>query len=513
MSAEAAPISVQLPKPGDLVGGKFVLESLLGQGGMGAVFKARHRTLGHEVAIKVMFADANNPEAAARFENEGRAAARIKSDHVMKVHDVDRELGYLYMVLELLEGEDLGQMLDKRRALPYAEAVAYVLEALEGVAQAHAMGIVHRDLKPSNLYLANAENGAKTIKVLDFGISKASNQSALNQSPSALTSTKAMLGSPLYMSPEQLRSSKSVDARADIWAFGIILFELITGTLPFGGESLGELFAAILETEAPLLSARASVPPGLDAIVSKCLQRRPENRFQSARELAAALAPFAQVGSGPFPVAPAYAPSQQTLPHHGARSANSPITQALPSSGGLPLGAMTPPGGGPPGVVAMPGAQTNATWQQSGSSGIPTSKAPLFAIAGLGAVVLIAGGALGVAKWSRGGSGTTASATAASAIVPAPPSAPVPAPVVPTGPASTTPSGEALAHAGANAVPAVASAAASTARPVAHTTTTTTRPTANGSPTPKPPSKPDVASPAPHAQGGGGGGSGYSQTR
>src|SRR6185295_3075350 len=171
-------------------------------------------------------------EAMARFKNEGKAAAKIDSEHVMKVYDVAQEFGFQYMVLELLKGEDLAQMLERQGKLPPHVVVGFMLQALKGVAKAHAKGITHRDLKPSNLFLHHPEEGSPIVKVLDFGISKAS---VKDQAVSALTSTRAMLGSPLYMSPEQLRSSKSVDQRADIWALGVILYELITGGLPFMG--------------------------------------------------------------------------------------------------------------------------------------------------------------------------------------------------------------------------------------------------------------------------------------
>ena len=250
MSGPPSSLNAQLPRPGDIVDGKYVIESLIGQGGMGAVFKAKHRVTGGVRAVKVMLAEANNPEAKTRFINEARAASGIQNEHVVRVDDVGEELGYAFMVLELLTGEDLAQILDREKMpMPPHLAVTYVVQALRGVAEAHALGIVHRDLKPSNLFLTSRSDGAKIVKVLDFGISKASNASGLNQSPSALTSTKAMLGSPLYMSPEQLRSSKSVDQRADIWAIGVILFELLTLSLPFMGDNLGELFAAILETD------------------------------------------------------------------------------------------------------------------------------------------------------------------------------------------------------------------------------------------------------------------------
>src|SRR5688572_2201454 len=194
------PMSVQLPRPGDMIAGKYLLDRLLGQGGMGAVFAARHVKLSKQVAIKIMLADTSNPEASTRFINEGRAAANIQNEHVVRVDDVGDEMGYAYMVLELLEGEDLAQVVEKEltRRLPPHVAVGYVLQALKGVMEAHAIGIVHRDLKPSNLFLSRKKDGTVLVKVLDFGISKAQGSSALAASPNALTSTRAMLGSPLY---------------------------------------------------------------------------------------------------------------------------------------------------------------------------------------------------------------------------------------------------------------------------------------------------------------------------
>jgi len=342
-----------LPKAGDIIDGKYELVSLLGQGGMGAVYKARHRTLSKECAIKVMLADAGNPEALARFEREGRAAANLHSEHIVRVVDVDQENGYAYMVLELLEGEDLSQVLDRERCLQPHVAVGYVMQALEGVKEAHSQGIVHRDLKPSNLFLARKRDGSAIIKVLDFGISKAGNaNNALAQTPGARTSTKAMLGSPLYMSPEQLRSSKSVDQRADIWAIGVILFELLTGSLPFMGENLGELFAAILETEAPDVRRTSPlVPQGLAEIVTRCLQRKVETRYQNATDLLRDLAPFANpVGAGmPMQLGTAMMSPAQN-PAANMRYGGSGQLMQTPSS--LPGGV---PSMGMPGSPAMPG--------------------------------------------------------------------------------------------------------------------------------------------------------------
>jgi serine/threonine-protein kinase len=364
--------SAHLPRPGDTIAGKYVLERLLGQAGMGAVFAARHLKLAKAVAIKVMLADRSNPEALTRFINEGRAAANIQNEHVVRVDDVDEEQGYAYMVLELLEGEDLGELLDRElsKRLPPPQAVGYVLQALRGVAQAHAIGIVHRDLKPTNLFLAKRADGPPVVKVLDFGISKATGSNPLTASPSALTSTAAMLGSPLYMSPEQLRRSKSVDHHSDIWAMGIILYELMSGTLPFGGDTIAELFVAILEaTPTPLGERVDGIPPGLDAVVMRCLEKLPENRFQSAGELAQALMPFAPATAIVPDVALAYPPP-------------APIV-----GGTAPLGAMSPMSSSA--LQAM--QQSGSGWHHSSTTAGSARKSRMPLLAGLffGALLLI----------------------------------------------------------------------------------------------------------------------------
>lgn len=502
-----SPGNAQLPRSGDMIAGKYVLDRLLGQGGMGAVFAAKHVKLSKAVAIKIMLADSSNPEAAQRFINEGRAAANIQNEHVVRVDDVDEEMGYAYMVLELLDGEDLSQLLDKEptRRLPPHVAVDYVLQALKGVTQAHAIGIVHRDLKPSNLFLARRKDGSSVVKVLDFGISKAQGSSALAASPSALTSTKAMLGSPLYMSPEQLRSSKSVDQRADVWAMGIILYELITGTLPFMGENLGELFAAILETDpAPLRTRADGVAPGLDEIVLRCLQRRPEHRFQSAAELANALAPFTN----------AQAALRNTGPNIAPLAGTAMLPPGASASAMRGVGAITPgPGMGPPpqymagsdprmqSAPAFPGGTTGSGWQSTGngtSPGLPPAKKPAMiaaAIAGAGFLVVALVGGLAVWKYSSksGGEGGTTTAVsvpppqASSAIVATltpPPTQPVVAP-----PPSET------AAPTASAAPVAVHVPAPTPKATSKTTTSPTRAaelpkSPDPAPTPKPVAKP-----------------------
>jgi eukaryotic-like serine/threonine-protein kinase len=289
-------MTMEQPKEGELFAGKFRIEKLLGQGGMGSVYLAVHEQLRQKFAIKVLLGEiATNPEAVARFINEASSAAAIQGDNVVRVSDVSTTSGGLpYMVMEYLEGVDLAQLLEQRGNLQPAEAVDAVLQALEAVHQAHEMRIVHRDLKPSNLFLAKRPDGSTIVKVLDFGISKVQ---GLQQQVGSLTRTQSMLGSPLYMSPEQLRSSKSVDHLSDIWALGVILYELISGHVPYNGDSIGELFAAILEQDAIRLIDRVpGIDPQLDAVVMRCLAKKKDERWQSVVDLAVGLAPFAPPG-------------------------------------------------------------------------------------------------------------------------------------------------------------------------------------------------------------------------
>jgi serine/threonine-protein kinase len=274
-----------------MLAGKYRVERVLGEGGMGVVFAARHELLGQRVAIKTLRPEiTEDEEAVARFLNEARSVSRIRNEHVARVLDVATlEDGAPYMVLELLEGFDLGQLLEQSAPLPIAEVVDYLLQALEGVAQAHALGIVHRDLKPANLFLARGQDGTSQIKVLDFGIAKATDPSGIGR----VTKTNVVLGSPAYMPPEQLRDSKAADARSDIWSIGVIAYELLTCALPYVADSAVGQFALIQEkSPAPIRSLRSDVPDELDGAVLKCLRRNPDQRFASVAEVAHALAPY-----------------------------------------------------------------------------------------------------------------------------------------------------------------------------------------------------------------------------
>jgi serine/threonine-protein kinase len=267
---------------------------------MGAVFAARHELLQKQVAIKLMAEEhAGTPEAVTRFFNEARAAAGIEGEHVARVLDVGQlENGAPFMAIELLDGADLARVLEERGPLPVHDVIDWVLQALEALAEAHSLGIVHRDLKPANLFLARRRDGTSLLKVLDFGISKQS--PAVSAGSPSITATSSILGSPMYMAPEQLRSAKTVDARADIWAIGVVLYELLSGRLPFQAENVAELFVAVLERTPPgLRTLRADVPPGLEEVVARCLARDVGERFQNVVDVAEALEPFAEKGSHP----------------------------------------------------------------------------------------------------------------------------------------------------------------------------------------------------------------------
>ncbi len=282
-------------KPGEVLAGKYLVERILGVGGMGVVVAATHTQLDQKVAIKFLLPSMiTNREVVERFQREARAAAKIRSQHVVRVSDVGALTdGVPYIVMEFLEGRDLGELLDRRGVLPIPLAVDYVLEACEALAEAHAAGIVHRDLKPANLFLARSADDTEMIKVLDFGISKQISQDAALQSSPSLTKTTDVFGSPTYMSPEQLKASRDVDVRADIWALGVILFEILGGKPPFGGGTVAEIFGAILHQPAPRLrELRKDAPPELERLLLRCLEKDAALRFQNVADLADALMPF-----------------------------------------------------------------------------------------------------------------------------------------------------------------------------------------------------------------------------
>jgi eukaryotic-like serine/threonine-protein kinase len=279
------------PAPGTVLAEKYRVERVLGAGGMGYVIRAWHLELHERVAIKMLLPkSADDPETVTRFLREGRAAVKIKSEHVCRVLDVGRAGPVPFIVMEYLDGVDLQYLLEQEKRFVPDVAVEYVLQATEAIAEAHAQGIVHRDLKPANLFLVHKADGTPIVKVLDFGISKMAGPGMEHLS---VTKSSSTLGSPLYMSPEQLRSSREVDARADIWALGVILFELLSGRPPFQAGSLPELGALVLTQDAPDVRKFApDTPDALAQAIATCLRRDPGERFASVAELAAAIAPF-----------------------------------------------------------------------------------------------------------------------------------------------------------------------------------------------------------------------------
>ena len=283
-------------EPGDVIAGKYRVERILGEGGMGYVLGARNIALDEPVAIKILKpAAVTDAEAVARFLREARASVRMRGEHVAKVLDVGAlGDGTPYMLMELLEGSDLSTVVERAGWLPVQTAVDYVLQICEALAEAHALGIVHRDIKPSNLFLTTGVDGLPCVKVLDFGISKATNAIDATRPDFGLTQTQTVMGSPQYMAPEQMRSSRRVDGRTDIWGLGTIMHELLTGQPPFAATSMPELFAMILQDAAPSMRVRRpDVPPGLDAIALRCLEKSPDARPASVLELAHMLMPFA----------------------------------------------------------------------------------------------------------------------------------------------------------------------------------------------------------------------------
>ncbi|MDB4944329.1 MAG: hypothetical protein JWP97_3863 [Labilithrix sp.] len=270
--------------------GKYAVERVIGQGGMGTVFEARHIRLGQRVAIKVLGSSLREyPELVQRFEREARACGSLSSEHAIRVFDIDLlEDGTPFIVMELLTGRDLGNVIERDGPQPVSRAVRWLIEACDAIAEAHRLGIIHRDIKPSNLFLAEVE-GRAMVKVLDFGIAK-----HVKSTDASITQALIPLGTPQYMSPEQVRCAKDVDARSDVWSLGISLYELVCGTTPFPDPSASAVIAAIAADAVP---DPRIVRPDLDeafvAVLMKALAKNAADRYQDVHELVAALAPFA----------------------------------------------------------------------------------------------------------------------------------------------------------------------------------------------------------------------------
>ena len=287
-----APMSVNSVKPGDVLAGKYRVERVLGAGGMGYVVAARHLQLDQMVAMKFLRKGAlDNAEAGTRFLREAKAVVKLRNEHIAKVYDVGTlESGEPYIVMEHLDGCDLAALAKQRHTIPASEACEYVMQACEALAEAHSLGIIHRDIKLANLFITRGPAGGPLVKVLDFGISKTN---PFGESEHDMTRTSSMLGSPRFMSPEQMRDPRAVDGRSDIWSLGVVLYRLIAGRPPFEADTLGRLLTMVMhEQEPPLSSVRGDLPLGFDMVIARCLQKDPATRFTNVAELAYALAPF-----------------------------------------------------------------------------------------------------------------------------------------------------------------------------------------------------------------------------
>jgi eukaryotic-like serine/threonine-protein kinase len=282
----------RIPEKGTLLGDKYEIGEVIAYGGMAAVFSARHLELGSDVAVKILVGEhASNPEGATRFLSEARACARLRSEHVVRIYDLGRTSeGAPYMVMERLVGHDLADHIRDRGSLPAGEAAGLVMQACRGVSDAHRAGIVHRDLKPSNLFVARRDDGSPCVKVLDFGISKVMSLD-LN-----LTATNAVMGTPHYMSPEQVMSSRNVDRATDIWALGVILYEALTGQRPFDAETITAISVKIATHPAPL--DHEAIPEPLRGVIARCLEKEPSSRYPDVEALLDALAPLSSASTG-----------------------------------------------------------------------------------------------------------------------------------------------------------------------------------------------------------------------
>ncbi|MFO0738044.1 MAG: protein kinase [Labilithrix sp.] len=382
------------------IGGRYVVEKVLGSGGMGVVATARYPELQQRVAIKFLRPEhASNAILNARFMREARLAARVKSEHFVRVFDIGKlPNGVPYLVMELLTGHDLADELIAHGAMEVEAGLEWVLQALVGLAEIHALGVVHRDLKPSNLFISEAA-GKRMVKVLDFGISK---ENAKSDSGAPLTSTDNLLGTPQYMSPEQVRASKDVDARSDIWSVGVILYELLTARRPFTSDenATGELFAKVLYIDpVKPREHRPSIPVDLEAVIMKCLARDRTERYEDVAALAEALRAFIAPSSALHvdAVKQALASRRSLVPSEpedeeiDVRPASQLATSSSSPDAKRTSGASSRPPDAAP-VTAM----TSATGSTERRPRPEKSRAPLFAIGA--AVVAIGIGAYTVSS-------------------------------------------------------------------------------------------------------------------
>jgi len=369
---------------GDIIDGKYRIVRLIGEGGMGAVYEGENTRIHRRVAIKVLHAAvAQTGEAVARFEREAQAAGRIGSEHIVEVLDLGNlPSGDRYMVMEFMDGSELSGRIRERGRLTPGEVYPIMHQLLEALAAAHGAGIIHRDLKPDNVYLLKSRGGkADFVKLLDFGISKFNQLSG--DSGFSMTRTGAVMGTPYYMAPEQAKGARDLDHRVDLYAAGVILYEAITGQVPFNADTFNELlFKIVLEQARPIEELEPNVDPTFAAIVNKSMAREPSARFQTAREFQQTLEQWA-VGAGP----------------QLAAALNASARVSPPSADGSGQHLAVP--------AHSLGTGTPGSWANTGGYGATTQSLPKTSKAGLliglGVGLLVLGGGAAVAvKLSQG---------------------------------------------------------------------------------------------------------------
>jgi eukaryotic-like serine/threonine-protein kinase len=365
---------------GEIIDEKYKITRLIGEGGMGAVFEGENLLISRRVAIKVLHAAmAMNEQTVERFQREARAAGRIGNDHILEVLDLGKlPNGDHYMVLEYLDGEPLNGRIQRLGKMSPEQVAPLMTQVLAGLGAAHDAGIIHRDLKPDNLFVLREKAGQKDyVKIIDFGISKFNPLSG-DDAQKKMTQTGAIMGTPYYMSPEQARGSLEADGRSDLYSIGVIIYEAVTGQVPFDGQTINELmFAIALNDPRPIEEFAPDIDPAFKLIVQKAMNKDKDARYQSAAEFADDLR--AWMAGKALPVATALdSGSAGPRPTPTATTA----AAAVPATSG-----------------AAAAGSTTSTWSTSqADAGIPTNKTPIVAATLIGAVVLLGGGTFAAVK-------------------------------------------------------------------------------------------------------------------